>query len=333
MTAADRVLELPRAAVYLAEAEWRAGEEAAADAAADLALDAARAQGSNHTLLQALADFPAVASRRIDGEPSAESAWHALGRALLAQGVTVEAPVRSSVELHEFGRCAILVDGEPVRPRIAKAYELLSYLTTRAGLRADRDELLDALFDGRADPSTRAYLRQAVRWLRHALGTPDAVLAEDGSVRLGDTVAVVAESVRLEIMLAEAARLQGADRLAATLEALRIPERGEFLPDVRTRWADERREALAAAATDARLDAAELAFAAGRFDDAERLAAQVLEAEPFRESAWRLRMRLADAFGAGDGVIRAYQGCERALGQVGTAPSRTTRELLERLRR
>ena len=37
MTAADRLLELPTAAVYLAEARWRAGDEDAADAAAALA--------------------------------------------------------------------------------------------------------------------------------------------------------------------------------------------------------------------------------------------------------------------------------------------------------
>jgi DNA-binding SARP family transcriptional activator len=333
MMAADRLLELPTAAVYLAEAEWRTGDEAAADAAADVALEAARRQGSNHIVLQALADFPFVASRRIDTEPGAESDWHELGRALMAQRATVATPVRSSVELHEFGRSAIVVDGTVVRPRIAKRYELLAYLTARPGLRADRAELLDALFDGRADPSTRAYLRQAVRWLREVLGSPDAVIAEGGDIRLGDNVAVAGESTRLEVMLAEAARLQGADRLEATLTALAIADQGEYLPDAATRWAERRREALASAVTDARLDAAELAFAAGRYDDADRLAGQVLDAERFREAAWRLRMRLADALGAGDSVIRAYHACERALAELGTTPSRTTRELLERLRR
>src|SRR3954454_7008170 len=86
MRSGGRELELPTAAVYLAEAEWRAGDEEAADKAADLALDAARRQGSNHLLLQALADFPAVASRRIDAEAGADSPWHELGRALIAQG-------------------------------------------------------------------------------------------------------------------------------------------------------------------------------------------------------------------------------------------------------
>ena len=89
MQAGHRILELPTAAVYLAEAEWRAGDQDAADRAADIALDAARQQGSNHVLLQALADFPAVVARRIDAEAHADSAWHGIGRALAAQGVRV----------------------------------------------------------------------------------------------------------------------------------------------------------------------------------------------------------------------------------------------------
>jgi DNA-binding SARP family transcriptional activator len=333
MTAADRVLELPTAAVYLAEAEWRAGDDAAADRAADIALVGAHAQGSNHLLLQALADFPAVASRRIDAEPGADSPWHAVGRALIAQGAAVHAVVRSSVELREFGRCEIVVDGTPRQPRITKTYELLALLLTRPGEPVERGELLDALFDGRADDSTRAYLRQAIRWLRQVLGSPHAVVAEEGRIWLGERVAVAGESTRFQLLLAEASRLQGTERLDATLDALAIADHGEYLPCARSQWADDRRQELASLVVDARLEAAELAFTAGRFEDAERLAAQVLAAEPFREAAWRLRMRLADALGAADGVIRAYQECERALAGVGMVPSPATRELRDRLRR
>jgi len=84
MRRSDRMLELPTAAVYLAEAEWRAGDEDAARRAADVALEAARRQGSNYMLLQALANFPAVATRRLD----------------------------AAELLVEFGRCALVVDGE-----------------------------------------------------------------------------------------------------------------------------------------------------------------------------------------------------------------------------
>ena len=87
MRRSGRILELPTAAALLAEAHWRRGDEDAADRAADLALDAATRQGSNHHLLLALADFPAVVARRLDAEASADSAWHAIGRALMAGGV------------------------------------------------------------------------------------------------------------------------------------------------------------------------------------------------------------------------------------------------------
>ena len=331
MQRSERILWLPTAAAYLAEAEWRLGDEDAADRAADVALDAARRQGSNHTLLQALADFPAVVSRRIDAEPAAGSPWHELGRALIAQGIAM-APVRSSVQLIEFGGCTILVDGEEARPRIAKTYELLAYLVAVPEARADRDELLDALFEGRADESSRAYLRQAVRWLRQCL-PEGSVEVEKGTVRLGDDVAIASESTGFEAALAQAARLRGGDRLDATLAALEVFDRGPYLGDVGSRWVDERRRELAELAIDARYEAAELAFAEGRLGQARQLTDDVLRSEPYREAAWRLTMRLASALGDEDGVIRAYRRCEQALAAVGAAPSPTSRQLLERLRR
>jgi DNA-binding SARP family transcriptional activator len=325
-------LWLPVAGVYLAEAEWRAGDEDAADRAADVALDAAQPHGSNFMLLQALADFPAVVMRRLDAEAAAESPWHDLGRALIAQGVQLEAPLGATVRLREFGEAAILVDDEPVRPRIAKSYELLAYLATRPDGRAGRDELLDALLDGRADDSTRAYLRQAVRWLRQVL-PEDGVIVHGGEVRLGADVRLTSESTWLEGALAEAARLRGAERLAATRDALAVADRGEYLPGMTTRWVDERRAHLTEVAIDARYEAAELAFAEGRLDEARQLVDAVLSAEPYREAAHRLTMRLADALGDQDGVLRAFQRCERALAAVGAEPGMTTRRLLERLRR
>ena len=44
-------------------------------------------------------------------------------------------------------------------------------------------------------------------------------------------------------------------------------------------------------------------------------------------------MRIANATGDEDRVIAAYRRCERRLGELGTTPSSTTRQLLETLRR
>jgi ATP/maltotriose-dependent transcriptional regulator MalT len=331
MLAGDRILELPTAAVYLAEAEWRGGDEDAADAAADLALDAARRQGSNHLLLGALADFPAVASRRLDAEADADSAWHEVGRALVAQGAAVASMPLASVELLEFGRRAIVIDGEEVRPRIAKSYELLAYLAAHSGRGVEREELLEALFGERRDESARAYLRQAIHRLKSVL--PEGALqVENGHVRLCEDVGVNSESVALERALAEAARLQGDERLATTLAALSIYDRGEYLPGPRAGWADGRQQQLADLVTEARYQAAVLAFGTGRYDEGRRLVTEVLGVDPLREAAWRLEMRIAQALGDEDGVLRSYHGCEAALAELQTAPSASTRQLLERLR-
>jgi ATP/maltotriose-dependent transcriptional regulator MalT len=334
MQAGERLLELPTAAVYLSEARWRAGDEEGADAAAVLALSAAERQGSNHYLLRALAGFPAVVTRMIDAQPSSDSPWHALGRALLAQHVPVALQFATRVELREFGELEILVDGRQApRPRIAKSYELLAYLTSSRAGAAGRAELLTALFDGRADESTRAYLRQAIHQLREALPDSVELVSDAEGVRFGEGVSVASESTGLEGMLAEAARLQDEEALEALGRALQLYERGAYLPGVTGAWADARRELLGRLAGEARLRAAELAFAAGRYQDAELFVAAILEHDPYREAAWRVEMRIAGAMGDDDRVIAAYRSCERVLAEVGTVPAAGTRQLLSNLRR
>jgi DNA-binding SARP family transcriptional activator len=246
--------------------------------------------------------------------------------------VTLATTIQASVEMHEFGARALVVNGEDVRPRISKTYELLAFLAARRPAQASRAELLDALFEGRADNSARAYLRQATHWLRQLLPA-GGIVVEDGWVRIGEDVAITSESNRFETALAEAARLQGTERLAATLEALSISDQGEYLPGSRSEWAERRGRELSELATDARYEAAELALATGDYGRARALVAQVLDEDRFREPAWRLSMRIAETFGDEQGIMRAYSACERSLAEVGTTPSPTTRQLLEQLRR
>ncbi|MEA2312020.1 MAG: hypothetical protein QOE28_1988 [Solirubrobacteraceae bacterium] len=330
MQTGERILELPTAAVYLAEAEWRAGNEDAADRAADIALEAALQQGSNHILLQALADLPAVLSRRIDGEPSADTIWHQLGRTLIAQGVRLTANPGASIRFSDFGERALEVDGELRPPKISKSYELLAYLLTHG--EATREALLGALFQGRTDDSARAYLRQAINGLRECLPEAALVAPQGGSVALADDVLIVSDSERLESRLIEAARLQGRDRIAATRDALKLAGRGEYLEGAHSPWIDERRAHLFERLLDARLDTAELALEAGDLEDAQQLGREVLEGDPYREAAWRLMMHIASLLGDPDGVIREYKACERALAAVGATPAGSTRRLLEQLR-
>jgi DNA-binding SARP family transcriptional activator len=333
MRQGQRTLWLPAAAVHLAEAQWRLGEEQAADDAANLALWAAEQQGSNHLLLQALSEFPAVLSRRLDIERGADSPWHDLGRALMVQGVDLGDVLAASVHVTEFGRTAVLVNGEDAALRLKKSYELLAYLANSGRDAVPRQELLEVLFEGRAGDAAGSYLRQAVLRLRRAV--PDVLRtdAAAGRVGVGCGVRVTTESERLSALLRQAASLRGQDRLRTLLQALEIADRGEYLPGVVSTWAEERRQHLVSVVQEARHDAAEIAFATGHYRQAARLVRDVLRADPFRESAWRLEMRIADALGDQDRVIAAYRACERALTELGTQPTATTVQLLKDLRR
>jgi DNA-binding SARP family transcriptional activator len=237
---------------------------------------------------------------------------------------------RASIRFRDLGTRSIEVDGALRAPKISKSYELLAYLMVHG--QGTRDELLNALFEGRTDDSARAYLRQAIHALRESL--PDGVLVapQGGSVALADDALILSDSDQLESELAEAARLQGTDRIAATLAALTLAQRGEYLAGTGSAWVDEHRARLLERVVDARFEAAELAFAASNLELAEQLGRDVLDGDPDREAACRLMMRIAGARGDADGVIREFKSCERALAEIGAAPSQSTRHLLDALR-
>ncbi len=332
MLAGDRRLHLPAAAIYLAEAMWRCGREDEADRAAALALQSADEQGSDHMLLDALSRFPAVLSRQLDLERDIDTPWHRLGRALAVRGVHLREALGAAVQVLEFGKQAVLLNGEEVRVRLSKSFELLVFLANHDQSAATRNECLQSLFDGRTDEAAASYLRQATLRLRNILPDSLEVDRASGRISLTGRMRVTTESERLIHLLAQATGLRGAERLRTLLRACEIADRGTYLPGVRSDWVEERRMYLARLVSGARGEAAELAFAEGDFRQAADLAEEMLREDPFRETAWRLKMRLAQAVGDDDRMVETYRDCQRALGEIGAEPSAATAQLFKDLR-
>lgn len=331
MLRADRILELPSAAVMLAEAEWGVGDEGAADEAADLALEAAVRQGSNHILLQALRVFPAVLSRRLDAEPEGESPWHDLGRGLRMVGASQRSAPGSRGLIRDFGASHLEFDGDVVNVQLTKSFELL-YALALCPQGASRNELLEKLFDGRNDDSARSYLRQSVSKLRKVIPDELRVDSADGRFFLRGA-AVECESARFEERITGAARFRGRERLDVLANALAGFDRGPLLPGFESRWVEERRRYLGEVEVEARLDVARIHLELGEYEAARTAADLVVANDPYREDGWRLMMRLAAALGDSDHVLAEYRRCESALESLGTSPTATTRNLLETLRR
>jgi ATP/maltotriose-dependent transcriptional regulator MalT/DNA-binding SARP family transcriptional activator len=344
MHEADRILELCAAAVYLAEAEWRTDDPDAADRAADLALATADRLGTRHALLDALRAFPGVLSRRLDGLSDADSPWHSLGRPLLATATTRPRPAQAreplpaaekasaAVEFHDLGPTRLLIDGKPRRPRITKSYELLSLLLTTPERTVPRATALDALFDSRSDNSARAYLRQAIHHLRLVLPDEEALRLEDGTISLAGAARVTTHTEEFTSRIAAAAESGGHQRLTHLTSALTTATHGPYLPHATSAWAEERRAELTRLILDVTTDAAELAWQLDEPHTALTLAEQALQKDPYRESMWRLLMRITGALGQYDEVIHHYRRCGLTLQEISTSPSSATRRLLAELR-
>jgi DNA-binding SARP family transcriptional activator len=245
----------------------------------------------------------------------------------MARRVAVPGYGEHTVLVREFGEAAIVIDGEEARAPLSKCVDLLAFLAAREGAAADRPELLNALFDGRDDSSARSYLRQVIHRLRGLL--PEEALISEGDVlRVGERVAVSSESGQLLAGLAEAARLSGAKRLGAILEAFAASERGAYLPRVDAEWARQRAVGIDEQCLDARLEAAELAFAGGDYPLSRRLCEEVVGADRFRERGWQLLIRIATEVGDSEAATLALRRCEAALAEVGSAPTTATQALV-----
>nr|WP_245357064.1 BTAD domain-containing putative transcriptional regulator [Paeniglutamicibacter kerguelensis] len=332
MRESGRVLELPTAAVYLAEVAWHCKDDEAADTASDEAMAAARAQGTDEVLLRALREFPEVLSRRLDSLADGDTDWHRLGGRLLNESTPQVLSSSVVVQLHEFGAPQILVGDTEVRPRIAKSYELLAYFASIGEKTVTRQQLLDALFDGRDTNASKSYLRQVVHQLRSVLPEGVGPFITNDAIAFADHVSIESEAARFEQI---AQRSQSNDPRRRDHEikvALGAFDQGGYLPKAKSLWIDNRREQLLGAATALRLEAARLAFEQGSFARADKFARAVLSEEPLREAAWRLRMRTAAAIGSSDDVLTIYTECVTAITAIGAEPARETRMLLEQLR-
>jgi ATP/maltotriose-dependent transcriptional regulator MalT/DNA-binding SARP family transcriptional activator len=335
MTRCGRRLMLPAAAVYLSEAEWRAGDEPAADNAADAALAAAEFQGSNHILLGALADFPSVAWRRVEAEPSADSPWHRFARLLRSSHshgrIEIGHAPGDAVEVVEFGPPELLAGGARTRPRLTKAHTLLALLATSAERECARRSAIAELFDSGTESSTVSYLRLAVRSAREALPAGIELTLDRQHIRCVPADSLTSESVRFETLVAHARGLGGADRLDAFSSALALYGKGPYLNGDGAPWARSRRRHVDELAEQALVEASETAHELGEYAEAERLVREGLSLNPFRESAWRQLMRTAAAAHDHDGVLAAFRECESAVDGIGATPSAVTKALLTEL--
>jgi predicted ATPase/DNA-binding SARP family transcriptional activator len=226
--------------------------------------------------------------------------------------------------LRMFGRPCIEGPGGTVEPPFGKAWALLLVLARRATW-VPRAELVYLFWPDHEESQARANLRKLLSRNVAALPFSRDVEVEPSRLRWG----VETDVRRFEDAIA-------CGRLAQALDLYR----GEFLEGVHAdalpefeAWVEAEREELAAAWRHAGTSLAEQAAAEGRREDAARVLATLVAADPLDEEALQAYLHALAAAGrhaAGLDAFRTF--AERLEREFGETPSRETREIAASLR-
>lgn len=214
-----------------------------------------------------------------------------------------------------------------------RAELVFAYLAVEHGRRVSRDELADVLWPDTLPDSWAAALRGVVSDVRRFLedGGVDAaeVLAAGRrgyQLRLPAQVVVDIDQARAAIADAHVELAAGTPAAAAAHAAragalVRLP----FLPSHDGDWVDGVRADLDAMRVEALELEARAHAEAGDLRAAVVAAERLVAAEPFKEPAHRLRIRLLGAAHDRAGAADAYEQCREILSsQLGMAPSAET---------
>ena len=235
------------------------------------------------------------------------------------------------IELLTLGRVRLLAgdaaDSPP--PGQPKRIALLAYLAvTGDGAGRRRDELLAAFWPELGDDEARRALRQALHYLRRALG-PDVIVGE------GDEVAIRRDALRCDAVAFEQLAQSGDAEGALALY------RGDFLqgfyvPDVAPEyeeWVERTRARLRRRAAAVAWLAAEAAEHVGDGERAVERARRACELELDQEAGWRKLMKLQQRLGDRAGALRSFgELYERLDKEFGVRPSPETAAVADSIR-
>jgi len=218
-----------------------------------------------------------------------------------------------------------------------QARVLFTYLAINRALPVRREELIEALWPARVPRGADASLSALLSRLRAVLG--GGVLSGRGEPRLvlPADAWLDLEAVEEAIHRAESAVAQGewARGWGPSLIALFIARRG-FLPGEDLEWANEHRRRLEEIRACALECYAAVALGIGGTELApgERVARELVAAEPFRERAHALLMQILAARGNAAEALVVYGTLrERLRDELGATPAPELRALQEELPR
>jgi DNA-binding SARP family transcriptional activator len=242
-----------------------------------------------------------------------------------------------STRVQLCGRFVVRLDGERVEGRMPgrQGRLLFAYLAARPHRSATRDELEEVLWPDGVPSAPDLALSALVSKLRRVLGGHALEGRGEIHLRLEKDAFVDVEAARHAVHEAESMVTAGRwwDAYPGAVIAGAITRR-EFMRGEDAPWIAVMRQEM----TDICLRAVEctitvcLGVKGTELPTAERLARELTQRAPFRESGYCLLMRALAERGRSAEALRVYAGLQELLrDELGTAPSATTQRLHEQL--
>lgn len=244
------------------------------------------------------------------------------------------------MKIYLAGRVAVEGNGVVVDERRFPGRQgrlLFAYLVVGQGRPIPRDELADVLWEDAPPATWEKALGVLASKLRSVLGESGTLTAAFGCYRLDLPEGSWVDVIAAEEAAGESEAALARSDVAAAKHAAALAEtliRGPFLPGDDRTWVEQKRRELSGVRARALNALAEACLRSGEAQESVRWAEQSIEAEPFRESGYRLLMQAHIAAGNRAEALRVYERCRQLLAEeLGAFPSPETealyRELLE----
>jgi LuxR family maltose regulon positive regulatory protein len=333
------------AAVWLAAAEYEAGEHAAAREDICLAVPNAN-QVPQAAVVAARQAMEWLGRLRTDPELRShlrglfdkvdrlEGQLPPVRRQLRRMAHTIEMPTPKLV-VKAFGTGQVWANGQLVGPKDWQTQSVreLFFFFLAAGRPVGREQIGGALWPATEEPSKfKMRFKNEIYRLRRAVGLETILFDGGESYHFNRTVDHEYDVEAFEAYLKKAAAApKVADQISFYQRAVDLVD-GKYLADISSEWIMPDQERLFQAFLEAATTLAELYLRDGQAPMARDTVQKALTQDSTYEALYRLMMRVYHRMGDRQSVVHYYKACEAAMQKAyGVPPSPETQDLFRKL--
>ena len=221
-----------------------------------------------------------------------------------------------------------------------RARDIFCYIATSKHRRVEKDVLIDTFWGEEDLQAIEKNFHPTISHIRKALNSRQAfkqnfLMFRDGAYQLNPELSYSIDTEEFENAIAEAEKAKqekDADRFRENLETAHALYRGEYMAGVYDDWAEERRPFYVEQHARVLNALAKLAFGEKKWSNAIKYANDILQADPYREDAHRLIMKVFAAQGKRAKVKEQFENLQETLKkELGVAPAPETRKTFQEL--